>query len=446
MYHGKPSASLLRGSLNGRKALPPLCKERWIAEGETERLSKYARSFKGGTHMLTGKKIVLGVTGGIAVYKACDLVSRLRKRGAEVRVVLTEHACQFVPPLTFETLSANRAYTDAFDRKFEIGHVSLAKWADLLIVAPATANAMAKIASGIADDLFTTTALAMSGPVLIAPAMNSAMWRNQATQDNLALLKKRGIHFVGPESGFLACGDADIGRMSEPETIVAAAEKILNPVRDFEGKTVLVTAGPTVEKIDPVRFITNRSTGKMGYAIAEAALERGAKVTLISGPTNLPAPQGVEMVRIESSAQLCEAVLERGQASDIVIQAAAPADFRPKFVADKKIKKTGENMTIELEATTDIAASLGKMKHEGQILVAFAAETNDVMENAQAKMVRKNADLVVANDVSRADAGFGVDTNVITLISRTDIRPLEKMSKADAAHAILSRIAELTEK
>ena len=396
--------------------------------------------------MLTGKKIVVGVTGGIAAYKACDLVSRLKKRGAQVRVVLTEHACQFVQPLTFETLSGNPAYTDSFDRKYEIEHVALAKWADLLLIAPATANCMAKMACGIADDLLSTTCLAVRCPVLLAPAMNSAMWRNPATQANLALLRSRGLRFVGPEAGHLACGDDDVGRMSEPEQIVEAVEAILNPLRDLEGMKVLVTAGPTVERIDPVRYITNRSTGKMGYALAEAARDRGANVTLISGPTKLAAPEGVEFVQIESSAQLCAAVLERGDKADVVVQAAAPADFRPKNVAERKIKKTGESMTLELEATTDIAAELGRRKQPGQILVAFAAETNDVMDNARGKLIKKNADMVVANDVSRSDAGFGVDTNVITLITASDVRALEKMSKRAAADAILSRVRELRDK
>ena len=396
--------------------------------------------------MLTGRRVVVGVTGGIAAYKACELVSRLKKRGAEVRVVLAEHACQFVAPLSFETLSGNPAYTDSFDRKYEIGHVSLAKWADLFIVAPATANCMAKMACGIADDLLSTTFLAMTAPVLLAPAMNCAMWRNAATQANLRTLLERGVRTVGPESGHLACGDADVGRMSEPETIVEAAEAILNPRQDLEGLCVLVTAGPTVERIDPVRYITNRSTGKMGYAIAEAAARRGARVTLVSGPTALDAPEGVELVPIESSAQLCEAVLGRGAAADVVIQAAAPADFRPKHVAGEKIKKTGEGMILEMESTTDIAAELGRRKRPGQILVAFAAETNDVLENARGKLARKNADLIVANDVSRSDAGFGVDTNIVTLISRTDVRPLEKMTKRAAADAILSRVLELRER
>lgn len=393
--------------------------------------------------MLSGKKIVVGVTGGIAAYKACDLVSRLKKRGAQVRVVLTAHACQFVAPLSFETLSGNQAYTDTFDRKYEIGHVSLAKWADLMIVAPCTANAMGKFAAGIADDLLSTSFLAMTGKVLIAPAMNCAMWKNAAVQDNLALLKRRGVCVVGPESGFLACGDVDIGRMSEPEDILRAAEEILCPAQDYSGLNVLVTAGPTVERIDPVRFITNRSTGKMGYAIAAAAARRGAKVTLVSGPTHLQPPAGVELISIESSAQLCEAVLENGAGADIVIQAAAPADFRPKVYAPEKIKKTGAEMHLELEATTDIAAELGRRKREGQILVAFAAETNDVLENAQAKRMKKNADLIVANDVSRSDAGFGVDTNIITLIDRAAVRALEKMTKAEAADAILNRVREL---
>ena len=393
--------------------------------------------------MLTGRRIVLGVTGGIAAYKACDLLSKLKKQGADVRVVLTEHACQFVPPLTFETLSGNPAYTDSFDRKFEIGHVSLAKWGELFIVAPCTANAIAKFACGIADDLLSTTFSAMQGQVLLAPAMNTGMWKNAANQANLETLRQRGVQFVGPESGFLACGDEDIGRMSEPAQIVQAAIGILAPVQDLQGKRVLVTAGPTVERIDPVRFITNRSSGKMGYAIAAAAAKRGADVTLISGPTQLKPPAGVNFISIESSAQLCENVLAKGESADIVIQAAAPADFRPKVCADQKIKKTGENMTLELEATTDIAAELGRRKHDGQILVAFAAETNDVLENAQRKMGRKNADLVVANDVSRSDAGFGVDTNIITLITPADIRPLPKMTKAEAADAILSRVKEL---
>lgn len=393
--------------------------------------------------MLRDKRIVLGVTGGIAAYKACDLVSKLKKQGAQVRVVLTKHAAQFVPPLTFETLSGNPALMDTFAPRSEMEHIALSKWADAFVIAPATANCLAKLANGIADDLLSTTALAMTAPLLIAPAMNANMWRHPATRQNMQTLLARGAHVVGPDSGHLACGDEDVGRMSDPAQIVEAVRQMLCPKRDFEGKRVLVTAGPTVERIDPVRYITNRSTGKMGYAIAEAASARGAETVLISGPVHLPAPAGVERVQIESSAQLCEAVLNRGAWADIVIQAAAPADFRPAQVATQKIKKTGEAMCIALEPTTDIAAELGRRKHAGQVLVAFAAETNDMLANAQGKLARKNADLVVANDVSRADAGFGVDTNAVTLISRADVRPLPLMSKRAAADAILDRIAEL---
>lgn len=394
--------------------------------------------------MLRDKKIVLCVTGGIAAYKACELTSRLKKRGAEVRVVLTAHACSFVPPLTFETLSGNPAYTDAFERKFEIEHVALAKWADAVVVAPATANILAKMACGIADELVSTTLLAATAPVLVAPAMNAAMWRNPATQANVNALSARGIRFVGPESGFLACGDADVGRMSEPEQIVNALDQMLEPAkRDLEGKTVLVTAGPTVEKIDPVRFITNRSTGKMGYAIAEAAAERGAKVILASGPVNLNAPKGVERISVESSKQLCDAVLSHSGGADVVIQAAAPADFTPETVAEHKIKKTGDGMTLKLVPTTDIARELGRRKKPNQILVAFAAETDDLIENAKRKLEKKNADLVVANDVTRPGAGFGTETNIVTLVTRDRAEALPMMSKRGVADAILDCVSVL---
>lgn len=397
--------------------------------------------------MLRGKKIVLCVTGGIAAYKACDLTSRLKKRGAEVRVVLTAHACAFVPPLTFETLSGNPAYTDAFERKFEIEHVALAKWADAVVVAPATANILAKMAAGIADELVSTTLLAATAPVLVAPAMNAAMWRNPATQANVNALAARGIRFVGPESGFLACGDADVGRMSEPEAIVSALDQLLEPTkRDFEGKTVLVTAGPTVERIDPVRFITNRSTGKMGYAIAEAAAARGARVLLASGPVNLNPPKGVELISVESSKELCAAVLSHADEADIVIQAAAPADFTPETVADQKIKKTGGDLALRLVPTTDIARELGSRKRPGQILVAFAAETERLIENAKRKLEKKNADLVVANDVTRPGAGFGGNTNIVSLVTRDSAEELPIMPKSGVADAILDRVARLMER
>ena len=393
--------------------------------------------------MLTYKRIVLGVTGGIAAYKACDLVRRLVKQGAKVRVVLTENAARFVPPLSFEALSGNPAYTDTFAPRAQMEHIALARWADAFAIAPATANCLAKLACGIADDLLSTTALAMTAPLLIAPAMNANMWRHPATQQNLKTLLARGARTVGPDSGRLACGDDDVGRMAQPESIVAALDALLNPRQDLAGLRVLVTAGPTVERIDPVRYITNRSSGKMGYAIAEAARDRGARVTLVSGPVQLSAPAGVEVVYVESSAQLCKAVLERGAEADAVIQAAAPADFRPAQTAAHKIKKTGEGMTLALENTVDIAAELGRRKRPGQVLVAFAAETDDLLENAKGKLERKNADLVVANDVSRSDACFGVDTNAVTLITREGARALPLMSKREAADGILDLVAEL---
>ena len=392
--------------------------------------------------MLTNRRIVLGVTGGIAAYKACDLVSRLIKRGAQVRVVLTEHAARFVPPLTFETLSGSPAYVDTFAPRAEMEHIALSKWAELFIVAPATANCIAKLSNGIADDLLSTTALAMTCPVMVCPAMNANMYRHPATQANLETLRARGVALVGPATGHLACGDDDIGRMSEPAEIAEAALRAFAG-KDFDGVKVMVTAGPTVERIDPVRYITNRSTGKMGYAIAEAARDRGADVVLVSGPVSLQKPTGVEVVGVESSAQLCEAVLSRGDWADVVIQAAAPADFRPARVSDSKIKKTGAGMTLELENTTDIAAELGRPRHAGQILVAFAAETDDMLLNARGKLDRKNADMVVANDVSRKDAGFGVDTNAVTLITRGDVRELPLQSKRAVADGILDRVAEL---
>ena len=393
--------------------------------------------------MLKDRRIVLGVTGGIAAYKACELVSGLKKRGAQVRVVLTENAARFVPPLSFEALSGNPAHVGTFAPRDGMEHIALAKWAELFVIAPATANCLAKLACGIGDDLLSTTALAMTCPLLIAPAMNANMYRHPATRANLATLRSRGARVVGPDSGRLACGDDDIGRMSQPEAILEAIGAILDPRRDMEGLRVLVTAGPTVERIDPVRYITNRSTGKMGYAIAEAARDRGAEVALVSGPVALEKPAGVDVISIESSAQLCDAVLERGPWADVVIQAAAPADFRPVTVAERKIKKTGAGMTLELENTTDIAAALGRDKRPGQTLVAFAAETHDLLENARGKLDRKNADLVAANDVSRKDAGFGTDTNAVTLITRRDVKALPLMTKRDAADAILDAVMEL---
>ena len=393
--------------------------------------------------MLEGKCVVLGVTGGIAAYKACEIVSRLKKLHANVRVVLTEHACRFVQPLTFETLSGNQVAVSAFEHSFEIEHISLAKAADLLLIAPATANIIGKMAHGIADDLLSTTAMAVVCPILIAPAMNCAMYRSAALQENLETLKGRGVLTVGPESGHLACGDEDIGRMSEPETIVARVCELLRGQDDLAGKHVLVTAGPTREMVDPVRFLSNRSSGKMGYAIAEAAARRGARVTLVSGPVALERPRGVETVPVTSTLDLYREVTERAKSADLVIQAAAPADFRPIEAARHKIKKTGEGMTLQLTPNPDVAAQLGRDKHEGQVLVAFAAETDDLIANARKKLDKKNADMVVANDVTQPGAGFAGDTNRVTLVTRSDARELPLMSKRDVADAILSRALEL---
>lgn len=393
--------------------------------------------------MLEGKCVVLGVTGGIAAYKACEIVSRLKKLHANVRVVLTEHACRFVQPLTFETLSGNQVAVSAFEHSFEIEHISLAKAADLLLIAPATANIIGKMAHGIADDLLSTTAMAVVCPILIAPAMNCAMYRSAALQENLETLKGRGVLTVGPESGHLACGDEDIGRMSEPETIVARVCELLRGQDDLAGKHVLVTAGPTREMVDPVRFLSNRSSGKMGYAIAEAAARRGARVTLVSGPVALERPRGVETVSVTSTLDLYREVTERAKSADLVIQAAAPADFRPLEAARHKIKKTGEGMTLQLTPNPDVAAQLGRDKHEGQVLVAFAAETDDLIANARKKLDKKNADMVVANDVTQPGAGFAGDTNRVTLVTRSDARELPLMSKRDVADAILDRALEL---
>lgn len=393
--------------------------------------------------MLEGKCVVLGVTGGIAAYKACEIVSRLKKLHANVRVVLTEHACRFVQPLAFETLSGSQVAVSAFEHSFEIEHISLARAADLLLIAPATANIIGKMAHGIADDLLSTTAMAVTCPILIAPAMNCAMYKSAALQENLETLKRRGVLTVGPESGHLACGDEDIGRMSEPETIVARVCELLRGQDDLAGKHVLVTAGPTREMVDPVRFLSNRSSGKMGYAIAEAAARRGARVTLVSGPVALEKPRGVEVVSIMSTLDLYREVTERAKSADLVIQAAAPADFRPLEMARHKIKKTGEGMTLQLTPNPDIAAQLGRDKHEGQVLVAFAAETDDLIANARKKLDKKNADMVVANDVTQPGAGFAGDTNRVTLVTRSDARELPLMSKRSVADAILSRALEL---
>jgi len=399
--------------------------------------------------MLKGKHVVLGVTGGIAAYKACEVVSRLRKLHAEVDVIMTENATKLVQPLTFETLSNRPVCIDTFSRieSWDVKHISLAQKADIMVVAPATANMMAKLAHGVADDMLSTTLLATKAPILLAPAMNTGMWTAEATQTNLHTLLKRGVKTVGPGSGFLACGDTGSGRMSEPAEIVEAICAILSPKRDLEGMKVLVTAGPTVERIDPVRYLTNDSSGKMGYAIAEAAQMRGAEVTLVSGPVHIPAPENVHVIPVTSTMSLYECMMECCEAQDVIVQAAAPADYRVEHVAEQKIKKqSGEPFTLTLVENPDIAKAVGQRKREGQILVGFAAETQNVLDNAQGKLIKKNLDLIVANDVTAEGAGFGVDTNIVTLITENNITPLPKMSKREVADCILDRILELKHK
>ena len=394
--------------------------------------------------MLTGKCVVVGVTGGIAAYKACEVVSRLKKLNADVRVIMTRNATEFVQPLTFQSLSHNPVSVDTFAniQTWEIEHIALAQRADLFIIAPATANIIGKLACGIADDMLSTTVMATRAPVLIAPAMNTAMLENPATQQNIRTLKSRGMRMIAPGVGMLACGTSGAGRMSEPEQIVAAAVEALRPREDFAGLAVVVTAGPTAEPLDPVRFITNRSSGKMGYALAAAARARGADVTLISGPTALDAPAGVNVVYIRTTQELYDAVMANAGA-DVVIQAAAPADYRAREVSPTKIKRTGETLMVELVPNPDIAAALGERKRAGQTLVGFAAETNDVVANAQGKLRRKSLDLIVANDVTRAGAGFDVDTNIITLIDAESTCELPLMTKREAADRILDRVLEL---
>ena len=396
--------------------------------------------------VLKDKCVCLGVSGGIAAYKACELVSRLKKLGADVRVVMTRNAQKLVSPLTFETLSGHQVAVDTFEHAYEIEHIALAKAADLFLIAPATANVIAKLSAGLADDILTTTALAMTAPVVIAPAMNTAMYKNAATQANIRVLAERGVTFIGPERGRLACGDEDIGRMTEPDEIARRVCELLTRRADLTGRRVLVTAGPTREALDPVRFLSNRSTGKMGYAVAEAAAARGADVTLVTGPVSLTPPRGVTVVPISTTLELYDQVTARAAEADIVIQSAAPADYRPESVSASKIKKDGGSLTLTLVPNPDVAAEVGRRKRAGQILVAFAAETNDVMDNAAKKLYKKNADLVVANDVTEAGAGFAVDTNRVTLLTADDARPLPLMSKRDVADAILDRVLELVNK
>ena len=396
--------------------------------------------------VLDGKTIVFGVTGGIAAYKSCEAVSRLKKLGATVCVIMTKNATEFVAPMTFETLSNQPCVVDTFARpeRWEVEHVSLAKRADLFVIAPATANIMAKLAHGIADDMLSTTCLATRAPMLIAPAMNTGMWENVATQENLKILQARGMHFVGPEGGYLACGDVGAGRMSEPAQIVERCVQLLTAARDMQDLRVLVTAGPTCENIDPVRFITNRSSGKMGYALAEAALRRGAQVTLVTGPVSLTPPQGAQVEPVRTTEDLLQRMLALAPEQDIVIQAAAPADYRAQQIAPQKLKKQGDGaLTLTFVPTPDVAKAVGEGKHDGQILVGFAAETETAVENARKKLDSKHLDMIVANDVTQPGAGFDVDTNIATIITHQQAESLPIMTKKALADEILTRALAL---
>ena len=384
--------------------------------------------------------IVLGVTGGIAAYKSVEVVSRLKKAGLNVDVIMTQNATRFVTPLTFETLSSNPVTHDMFDRErsWEVGHIALAQKADLFLVAPATADLIAKMAHGIADDMLTSTLLATKAPILLAPAMNTNMWTAEVTQQNLRTLQSRGVHTVGPGDGLLACGTTGSGRMSEPEQIVAAVEQVLRHKRDMAGLRVLVTAGPTRERLDPVRYMSNDSSGRMGFALAEAARERGADVTLVVGPTPVEPPAGVRRVAVESTQDLLDAMLSLCDAQEIIIQAAAPADYRFATTSDHKLKKVdGEPLTLQLVENPDVAKAVAKRRHEGQTLIGFAAETRDTLANARQKLDSKGLDIIVANDVTMEGAGFNVDTNIATLITRDGETAYPLMSKRELAERIL---------
>lgn len=399
--------------------------------------------------MLSGKNVVLGVCGGIAAYKACDIVSRLKKLGANVDVIMTESALEFVKPLTFQTLSQNPVVQDMFEEvsAWDVRHISLAKKADVFLIVPATANIIGKMANGIADDMLSTTVMATKAKVLIAPAMNSAMYENPVLQRNIETLKGLGCIFIEPESGMLACGDIGKGKLAQPEDIVEIVQQQLMHTGELSGKTVLVTAGPTREAIDPVRYITNHSTGRMGYAIAKAAIRKGANVILVSGKTNLKPPLGLEkFISVESTIDMYNAVVENIDGCDIIIKSAAVADYRPKTRSEKKIKKTEGDLVLELERNPDILLEIGKKKGN-RILVGFAAETDDIMENAAKKIEKKNLDFIVANDITAEGAGFGVDTNIAKLLYRDGkVIELEKMSKDELSEIILQKVAELSGK
>lgn len=391
--------------------------------------------------MLAGKHIVLGVTGSIAAYKIASLASMLMKQHADVTVIMTKNATNFINPITFESLTGNKCLVDTFDRNFEfqVEHVSLARQTEVFLTAPASANVIAKAAHGIADDMLTTTLLACTCPKIVAPAMNTRMYQNPVVQDNLEILKRYGMEVIDPANGYLACGDTGAGKMPDPEVLYEYIIKALTP-KDMAGRKVLVTAGPTQERLDPVRYISNHSTGKMGYAIARQAMLRGAEVTLVSGKVNLQPPMGVRMVPVVSAADMAQAVKADAQAQDIIIKAAAVADYRPAVTADEKLKKKDDEMNLVLERTEDILAWLGAHRRPGQFLCGFSMETEHMLENSRAKLEKKKIDMIVANNLKQTGAGFGTDTNVVTLLTKEDTLTLPIMSKEEVADRLLTFI------
>ena len=395
--------------------------------------------------MLKGKTVVLGVTGSIAAYKMANVASMLVKLHADVHVIMTENACQFITPVTFETLTGNKCMVDTFDRNFQfhVAHISIAKKADVLLVAPASANVIGKLANGIADDMLTTTAMACTCQKIVAPAMNTNMYHNPILQDNLKKLEGYGFTVIAPEKGLLACRDIGDGKMPSEDVLVGYILREIAHEKDLAGMKVIVTAGPTQESVDPVRYITNHSTGKMGYELAKAAMLRGAEVTLVSGVTNLEPPMFVDYVQVKSAGEIFEAMKSRFLDNDIIIKAAAVADYKPKSYSDEKTKKKDGEMSIELDRTQDILKYLGEHRREGQFYCGFSMETQNMLENSRVKLDKKNIDMVVANNLKIAGSGFGTDTNVVTMISKEEEIQLELLSKAEVAHKILDEILKL---
>ena len=395
--------------------------------------------------MLKDKNILLGVTGGIAAYKIANLASMLKKQGANVKVIMTENACQFITPMTFETLTAQKVYTDTFDRNFEfkVDHIELGKWADVFLIAPATANVIGKLANGIADDMLTTTALAMRCPILVSPAMNTAMFENKVVKHNIMKLRTYGMDIIMPASGHLACGDTGAGKMPEPEMLLEYIKRGVYKKKDLVGKKVCVSAGPTREAIDPVRYISNNSTGKMGVEIAKMAAYRGAKVSLILGPSNVFVPDFINRIDIKSAEDMYDEIMKISDSQDIIIKAAAVADYTPANYSDEKIKKKDGDLSIELSRTKDILKELGERKENNpkkQFICGFSMETENMEENSKNKLAKKNADMIVANNVKVDGAGFGTDTNVVTIFTKDNEIRLDKLSKTEVAEKIFDEI------